>query len=122
MSCEVYYYSGAYNPKLKRELNCDQLFSVYHEKRLIIDTIQYKQEHPEYTAKIMCDSGAFTHFQNMKKKGEVLTDEAIYNWIASPTVRNDVINLNILGNFIYIIMGFLGNFIRYIKIIEFIFK
>lgn len=78
MSCEVYYYSGAYNPKLKRELNCDQLFSVYHEKRLIIDTIKYKREHPEYTAKMMCDSGAFTHFQNMKKKGEILTDEAIY--------------------------------------------
>ena len=78
MSCEVYYFSGAYSPTLKRQLNCDQLFSFYHEKRLIIDTIQYKQEHPEYTAKIMCDSGAFTHFQNMKKKGEVLTDEAIY--------------------------------------------
>lgn len=78
MSCEVYYYSGAYNPKLKRELNCDQLFSVYHEKRLIIDTIKYKREHPEYTARMMCDSGAFTHFQNMKKKGEILTDKAIY--------------------------------------------
>lgn len=78
MSCEVYFYSGAYNAELKRELNIDQLFSVYHEKRLIVDTIQYKKDHPEYTAKIMVDSGAFTHFQNMKKKGEILTDEAIY--------------------------------------------
>lgn len=80
MGCEVYYYSGAYNAELKRALNIDQLFSVYHEKRLIIDTINYKREHPEYTARLMCDSGAFTHFQNMKKKGEVLTDEAIYEY------------------------------------------
>lgn len=80
MSCEVYYYSGAYNPRLKRELNCDQLFSVYHEKRLIIDTIQYQREHPEYTAKIMCDSGAFTHYQVLKKKGIILTDKEIYEY------------------------------------------
>lgn len=78
MSCQVYYYSGAYHPTLKREMNCDQLFTVYHEKNLIIDTIKYKREHPEYTAKIMCDSGAFTHYQNSKKKGIVLTDEDMY--------------------------------------------
>ena len=75
MGCQVYYYSGAYDAHMKRELNIDQLFTVYHEKRLIIDTILYKREHPEYTAKIMCDSGAFTLYMNMKKKGHILTDE-----------------------------------------------
>lgn len=80
MGCEVYYYSGAYNPSLKRELNIDQLFSVYHEKRLIMDTIEYKRSHPEYTAKLMCDSGAFTHYQVLKKKGIILTDKEIYEY------------------------------------------
>ena len=80
MSCEVYYYSGAYSPALKRALNIDQLFSMYHEPKLVIDTIKYKHEHPEYTARIMLDSGAFTHFQIMKKKGEVLTDKDIYEY------------------------------------------
>lgn len=80
MSCEVYFYSGAYSPRLKRELNCDQLFSMYHEPKLVIDTIKYKRDHPEYTARLMLDSGAFTHFQNMKKKGEVLTDKDIYEY------------------------------------------
>lgn len=70
-----YYYSGAYSQNLKKELNVNQLFSIYHEKKLIIDIIQYKKEHPEYTAKIMVDSGAFTHYQNSKKKGHILTDE-----------------------------------------------
>lgn len=83
MSCQVYYYSGAYNPELKRKLNIDQLFSVYHEKRLITETVTYKREHPEYTAKIMCDSGAFTHFQQMKKKGQVLTDQDIIDYTDS---------------------------------------
>ena len=80
MSCQVYYYSGAYDPQLKRDLNIDQLFSVYHEKKLITETIKYKREHPEYTARIMCDSGAFTHFQQMKKKGLTLTDEDIIEY------------------------------------------
>ena len=76
----IYYFSGAYNPALKRELNVDQLFSIYHEKRLIIDTIEYKKTHPEYTAKIMVDSGAFTHYQNMKKKGHTPTDEEMLEY------------------------------------------
>lgn len=80
MSCNIYYYSGAYSPKLKRELNCDQLFSFYHEQKLTVETIQYKKEHPEYTAKIMLDSGAFTHYQNSKKKGIILTDKDIYDY------------------------------------------
>lgn len=80
MSCQVYYYSGAYDPQLKRDLNIDQLFSVYHEKKLITETIKYKREHPEYTARIMCDSGAFTHFQQMKKKGLTLTDQDIIEY------------------------------------------
>ena len=80
MSCQVYYYSGAYDPQLKRDLNIDQLFSVYHEKKLIIETVTYKREHPDYTARIMCDSGAFTHFQQMKKKGLTLTDEDIIEY------------------------------------------
>ena len=46
MSCEVYYYSGAYNPALKRQLNIDQLFSYYHEPKPVIDTIRYAHEHP----------------------------------------------------------------------------
>lgn len=73
----VYFYSGAYNQPLKRELNIDQLFSVYHEKALIKKTIQYKKEHPEYTAKIMVDSGAFSLYQKFKKNGEILTDEEL---------------------------------------------
>ena len=73
----IYFFSGAYQQPLKRELNIDQLFSIYHEKSLVIKTIQYKQEHPEYTAKIMLDSGAFSLYQNAKKKGEVLTDEPL---------------------------------------------
>ena len=80
MGCEVYYFSGSYSQSLKRSMNVDQLFSMYHEPKLVIDTIMYKREHPEYTAKIMLDSGAFSHFQNMKKKGEVLTDKDIYEY------------------------------------------
>lgn len=80
MGCQVYFYSGAYNPKLKRDLNIDQLFSFYHEPKLVIDTIKYKREHPEYTAKIMLDSGAFTHYQESKKKGIILTDADLYEY------------------------------------------
>lgn len=78
MGCKVYYFSGAYNQKMKIEENVSQLFTVYHEKKLIIKTIQYKKEHPEYTAKLMCDSGAFSLYQNMKKKGHILTDAETY--------------------------------------------
>ena len=77
----IYFFSGAYSQPLKRELNIDQLFSVYHEKKLIIQTIQYKKEHPEYTAKIMVDSGAFSLYQNSKKKGEVLSDEQLKTYV-----------------------------------------
>lgn len=77
MGCEVYYFSGAYSSKLKRELNIDQLFSVYHEKKLVIDTIKYKREHPEYTGKLMLDSGAFSLYQMFKKKNQVLTDDEL---------------------------------------------
>ena len=77
----IYFFSGAYSQPLKRELNIDQLFSVYHEKKLIIQTIQYKKEHPECTAKIMVDSGAFSLYQNMKKKGEVLSDEQLKTYV-----------------------------------------
>lgn len=80
MGCQVYFYSGAYNQELKQELNCDQLFSVYHEKKLIQKVITHKKEHPEYTAKIMVDSGAFSHYQNAKKKGIILTDKDIYDY------------------------------------------
>ena len=65
MGCEVYYFSGSYSQSLKRSMNVDQLFSMYHEPKLVIDTIMYKREHPEYTAKIMLDSGAFSHFQQI---------------------------------------------------------
>lgn len=70
-----YYFSGSYNQEVKIKLNVDQLFSMYHEEKLITKTILYKREHPEYTAKLMLDSGAFSHFQNAKKKGIVLTDK-----------------------------------------------
>lgn len=79
----VYYFSGAYNQELKRSLNIDQLFSVYLERKLIINTIQYKKEHPEYTAKIMVDSGAFSFYQQSKKKGHILTDEEVYEYTDS---------------------------------------
>lgn len=72
--------SGAYNQELKRSLNVDQLFSVYLEKRLIIDTINYKKDHPEYTARIMVDSGAFSFYQQSKKKGHILTDQEMYDY------------------------------------------
>lgn len=72
-----YYFSGAYNQALKIRLNVDQLFSFYHEPKLVQKTILYKREHPEYTAKIFLDSGAFTHFQNMRKKGITLTDNDV---------------------------------------------
>ena len=80
MGCNTYFYSGAYNTSLKRELNIDQLFSYYHEPKLVIDTIKYKHDHPEYTAKIMLDSGAFTHYQDSKKKGIILTDQDILDY------------------------------------------
>lgn len=76
----IYYMSGAYNQELKRSLNVDQLFSVYLEKRLIIDTINYKKDHPEYTARIMVDSGAFSFYQQSKKKGHILTDQEMYDY------------------------------------------
>lgn len=81
MGCSVYFYSGAYDQDLKRELNADQLFSIYHEKRLVIDTIMYKREHPECTAKIMLDSGAFTLYQKYKKNNEVLPDEVLQQYV-----------------------------------------
>lgn len=81
MGCSVYFYSGAYDQDLKRELNADQLFSIYHEKRLVIDTIMYKREHPECTAKIMLDSGAFTLYQKYKKNNEILPDEVLQQYV-----------------------------------------
>lgn len=81
MGCSTYFFSGAYDQDLKRELNADQLFSVYHEKKLVIDTIMYKREHPECTAKLMLDSGAFSLYQNFKKKNEVLTDDALQQYV-----------------------------------------
>lgn len=81
MGCSVYFYSGAYDQDLKRELNADQLFSIYHEKRLVVDTIMYKREHPECTAKIMLDSGAFTLYQKYKKNNEVLPEEVLQQYV-----------------------------------------
>lgn len=81
MGCSVYFYSGAYDQDLKRELNADQLFSIYHEKRLVIDTIMYKREHPECTAKIMLDSGAFTLYQKYKKNNETLPDDVLQQYV-----------------------------------------
>lgn len=81
MGCSVYFYSGAYDQDLKRELNADQLFSIYHEKRLVVDTIMYKREHPECTAKIMLDSGAFTLYQKYKKNNEILPDEVLQQYV-----------------------------------------
>ena len=80
MSCKYYFFSGAYNQKLKIRMNIDQLFSAYHEKALVIKTIKYKREHPEYTARLMLDSGAFSHYQNSLKKGIVLTDKDMYEY------------------------------------------
>lgn len=81
MGCKVYFFSGAYDQELKRELNADQLFSIYHEKKLVIETIMYKRQHPECTAKIMLDSGAFTLYQNYKKKGETLPEEVLQQYV-----------------------------------------
>lgn len=80
MGCKNYYFSGAYSQKLKIEMNIDQLFSFYHERALVTKIIKYKREHPEYTANIMLDSGAYSHFQNSLKKGIVLTDKELYEY------------------------------------------
>lgn len=80
MSCKVYYFSGAYSQDMKIRMNIDQLFSKYHEEKLVKNIITYKREHPEYTAKIMLDSGAFTHYQQSLKKGIVLTDKDIQDY------------------------------------------
>lgn len=80
MSCKVYYFSGAYNQKLKIAMNIDQLFSKYHEEKLVIKIIEYKRTHPEYTARIMLDSGAFTHYQQSLKKGIILSDKDIQDY------------------------------------------
>jgi len=58
----IYYFSGEGKQEIKRRLNIDQLFSQYLERKAIINTIKYKHEHPEYTARIMVDSGAFTAY------------------------------------------------------------
>lgn len=77
----IYYMSGAYSQDLKIELNVDQLFTIYHEKKLVEKIIKYKREHPEYTARIMLDSGAFSLYQNSLKKGHVLTDEEMQEYV-----------------------------------------
>lgn len=64
----IYYYSGASYQKMKIELGVDQLFSVYHEKKLIRQLIEYKKTHPEHKGKIMVDSGAFSIYQKSKKE------------------------------------------------------
>lgn len=77
----IYYFSGASHQDIKREMNVDQLFSFYHEKKLVIDTINYKKEDPEKrNFKIMLDSGAFTHYQVSKKQGIVLSDQDILDY------------------------------------------
>ena len=81
MGCNIYYFSGAYSQPLKRAENTDQLFSVYLEKKLIINTIQYKKDHPEYTGRIMVDSGAFSFYQQAKKKNKVITDDEMNTYV-----------------------------------------
>ena len=88
-----YYFSGSYNQEVKIKLNVDQLFSMYHEEKLITKTILYKREHPEYTAKLMLDSGAFTHYQQAKKKGHLFSrkfDENIDSDIIKKVVNNNL--------------------------------
>lgn len=58
----IYYFSGASYQDIKIEMNVDQLFSQYHERRLVEKLIDYKKEHPEHTGKIMLDSGSFTAY------------------------------------------------------------
>ena len=48
--------------ELKRKHNVDQLFSQWHERKGIESLIEYKKEHPEYTGRIMVDSGSFTAY------------------------------------------------------------
>ena len=80
MSCKVYYFSGAYSQDMKIRMNIDQLFSKYHEEKLVKKIITYKREHPEYTAKIMLDSGAFTHYQQSLRKGIILSEQDILDY------------------------------------------
>ena len=57
-----YYFSGATNLDIKRELNVNHLFAQHSERKAIRETIEYKKAHPEFTGKIMVDSGAFSMF------------------------------------------------------------
>ena len=74
----IYYFSGAAHQEIKREMNVDQLFSAYHEKKLVENVIKYKKENPDKDFHIMLDSGAFSHYMNSLKKGIKLTDEDMY--------------------------------------------
>ena len=58
----IYYFSGSYQQPLKIKYNIPQLFSQYNERGHIKKIVEYKKEHPEYTAKIMVDSGSFTAY------------------------------------------------------------
>lgn len=58
----IYYFSGAYRQDLKIKYNIPQLFSQYLERNHIRKIIEYKKEHPEYTAPIFVDSGAYTAY------------------------------------------------------------
>lgn len=58
----IFYYSGSYQQPLKIKYNIPQLFSQYNERGHIKKIVEYKKEHPEYTAKIMVDSGSYTAY------------------------------------------------------------
>ena len=73
----IYYFSGSYQQPLKIKYNIPQLFSQYNERGHIKKIVEYKKEHPEYTAKIMVDSGSFTAYT----KGVVIDIDDYCNFI-----------------------------------------
>lgn len=81
MGCEVYFFSSSSYQDVKREENCDQLFSVYEDKKQIKNVIDYRKEHPEYTGKIMIDSGAYSLYQKYKKEGKSLPDSELKKYV-----------------------------------------
>ena len=72
----IYYFSGVVDTDLAIKLNIDLLYSAKNDRSAISKIIKYKQEHPEYNAHILIDSGAWSIFVSRMKKGEEMTDEA----------------------------------------------
>lgn len=52
---------------LKRQLGYDQLLSQLLERKMLLEWVQYKRDHPECNSKLFVDSGAFSSFTRGKQ-------------------------------------------------------